>query len=74
MDPNSDFATKSLGNWIPVALKEDSLSEDERVVIDNAMAYIDGLAFDKLALLVSLRRWIPEIARYGFREVRMQEI
>jgi hypothetical protein len=74
MDPNSDFATKSLGNWIPVALKEDSLSEDERVVIDNAMAYIDGLASNKLALLVTLRRWIPEIARYSFREVRMQEI
>lgn len=39
-----------------------------------AMAYIDGQSFTRPDLLAILRRWIPEIARYSFREVRMQRI
>jgi hypothetical protein len=47
---------------------------EENGVILDAMTYIDGLHILKPDLLVTLRRWIPEIARYSFREVRMQRI
>ncbi|MGH7177074.1 MAG: hypothetical protein ACREJC_06835, partial [Tepidisphaeraceae bacterium] len=47
---------------------------DEADVRFYAMSYVDALGFSRPDLLVVLRKWIPEIARYSFREVRMQRI
>jgi hypothetical protein len=67
------FASQNLADWFPKALR-DPLPVEENGVILDAMTYIDGLHILKPDLLVTLRRWIPEIARYSFREVRMQRI
>ena len=72
--PASDFAQKSLEAWHRDALAKDAVPDDEMMVIGYAMDYLDRLALPSLELLDVLRRWIPEIARYSFREVRMQRI
>ena len=63
-----------LADWYESALGQDKGTPDEMEVIRSAMSYIDALKLDRTNLLTILRRWIPEIARYSFREVRMQRI
>jgi hypothetical protein len=71
--PPASFA-EPLADWYISALSQDKGTADEMEVIRTAMSYIDALKLDRTNLLTILRRWIPEIARYSFREVRMQRI
>ena len=56
------------------AIPNDSVTADEAEVLFYAMSYVDGLGLTRSELLAVLRKWIPEIARYSFREVHMQRI
>jgi hypothetical protein len=74
-DPASiTFATQSMVDWSSSALAPDTVAADESEVLRYAMTYLDGMNFTRPDLVSILRRWIPEIARYSFREVRMQRI
>ncbi len=74
-DPASiTFATQSMVDWSASALVPDTVAADESEVLRYAMTYLDGINFTRPDLVSILRRWIPEIARYSFREVRMQRI
>ncbi len=68
------FAKQSMVDWSMSALSQNTMPADESEVMYYAMAYLDGLSFSRPDLLAVLRRWIPEIARYSFREVRMGRI
>jgi hypothetical protein len=68
------FAVQTMHTWAAGASPAKSLPADEAEVIAFAMSYVDGLGFTRSDLLAVLRKWIPEIARYSFREVRMQGI
>jgi hypothetical protein len=68
------FATQSMVDWSSSALSPDAVTADESEVLRYAMTYLDGMHFNRSDLVSILRRWIPEIARYSFREVRMQRI
>jgi hypothetical protein len=68
------LAGKSLGTWHVDVLDKDACPADELDVIGYAMSYLDELKLPQPDLLAVLRRWIPEIARYSFREVRMQRL
>ena len=66
---------KQLSAWFSDALGDkDTHPPDETEVIFSAMSYVDALSLARPDLLAILRRWIPEIARYSFREVRMQRL
>lgn len=68
------FAVQTMRTWAAGAFPANSVPADEAEVIAYAMSYVDGLGFPRPDLLAILRKWIPEIARYSFREVRMQGI
>jgi hypothetical protein len=69
------FAQQLLATWCSGALADQNgRSADEMEVIVNAMGYVDALSLARPDLLAILRRWIPEIARYSFREVRMHRL
>jgi KAP family P-loop domain len=68
------FAHQTLESWHEHALREHPCPLDEKDVIRNAMLYLDALNVPRPDLLAILRRWIPEIARYSFREVRMHRL
>lgn len=68
------FEQQPLAEWYKSAVGQDIGTLSEMEVIRTAMVYIDALGFDRKNFRAILRRWIPEIARYSFREVRMQQI
>ncbi len=68
------FAGRTVVDWAMSAFPETTVPADEAEVMFFAMSYIDGLGLTRPDLLAALRKWIPEIARYSFREVRMQRI
>lgn len=68
------FASRTMVDWVTTAFPGDTVPADEADVMLYAMSYVDALGFSRPDLLVVLRKWIPEIARYSFREVRMQRI
>ena len=68
------FASRTMVEWSVSAIPNDSVTADEAEVLFYAMSYVDGLGLTRSELLAVLRKWIPEIARYSFREVRMQRI
>jgi hypothetical protein len=66
------FASGRMVDWVTSAFPRTTTPADEAEVLSCAMSYVDGLGFTRPDLLAVLRKWIPEIARYSFREVRMQ--
>lgn len=68
------FLGRTMVDWATATLSGATIPADEAEVVSYTMAYIDGLGFVRPDLLGVLRKWIPEIARYSFREVRMQRI
>jgi KAP-like P-loop domain-containing protein len=74
-DPKAQvFVMQTMTNWAAVTFPATSIPADEAEVIASAMSYVDGLGFPRPDLVAILRKWIPEIGRYSFREVRMQGI
>ena len=68
------FAGRTMVDWATSSFPGTAIPADEAEVMSFAMTYIDGLGLTRPDLLAALRKWIPEIARYSFREVRMQRI
>jgi hypothetical protein len=72
-DPGTQtFAQRTMVDWANGEFPE--VPADEAEIMFYAMSYVDGLGLTRPDLLAVLRKWIPEIARYSFREVRMQRI
>jgi len=65
------FAGRTMVDWSTSAFPAGAIPADEAEVMSYTMSYIDGLGLPRPDLLGVLRKWIPEIARYSFREVRM---
>jgi len=63
---------ETLTAWFNRTIPADD-QDPERTIIARTLVFLDGRNFPERAKLAEiLRRWIPEVARYSFREVKMR--
>jgi len=70
-DKRAEIETGGLTAWFDAVFPPGKRGEEEIGSAQTVMKYLDGQTIPRSQLLTALGEWMPEVARYTFREVRL---